>query len=86
MKIIYTIEEATEVLQDSNRSPNCRIEIEAPYHVVPDFPIHAILVEARRFDFKGNEKIAAIRAIREKAKNLGYNIPLVEAKNFVESI
>lgn len=86
MKIIYTTEEAAQIIQDQQSSPSCIIEVEPKHVPQKDCMIHQMILEVRRFNFKGGEKIAAIMAIRQMAEKSGFNIPLVEAKNFVESL
>lgn len=87
MKVILTPDEAVQAIQ-KNCYPAATVEIENLAVSKPQstIPITALAAAARRFDFKGSEKIAAIKAVRETATRHGFFIGLAESKFFVESL
>jgi len=90
MKITYNYNEACEALKH-NHAGNVEVSIDiaslSTPQTLPTCNIHEMLKIVRSFLYHtGSEKLAAIKAIREYAKQANFYLPLAEAKWFVENV
>jgi hypothetical protein len=93
MTIIYTIEEAQKRLAQLGSNPvfddkEPTVQIVSPD---PEHPVNVLVYEmlclVRSFDdYRGSNKIFAIKALREYAKTNNFEIDMGQAKMFVESV
>lgn len=87
MKLIIQDFEAINILAEKHSVLPENIEIAYSSHKpLLSIPMEALIKEAKNFNYKSDQKIAAIKAIRELASRKGFYIGLYEAKIFVESL
>ena len=84
MKIIYTPAEATAILQSQNSEATVIVEETESKTIT--FEIDEALRHVRQFDYKGYQKVMAIKDLRSYASSCGVCIPIGSAKNFVERV
>lgn len=89
MKLTVTYFEAAKRIADIHNVPPVDVQIlplPTGHQDKPQFPIHEAVLLVRRFRHRSDEKIAAIKAVREFGSTHGVSIGLAEAKLFVEAI
>lgn len=98
MKITLTLPEARNIIRESIRGRATATEVASPLEVEivgdlidrdatrPEFPLFDALRVVKTYRYKCEQKIAAIKALREFAATHGVSITLVQAKSFVESL
>jgi len=91
MKLTLSYLKASEIIADRHNLSGYQVEIE-PKPIIegsqtkPIFPLHQLILLVRGYRYRGDEKIAAIKAVREYGNRYGVSIGLADAKNFVESL
>ena len=85
MKLLVQYTEAVEIIAERHNISPEKVEIVAMNKQV-SIPIVALINEVKRYRYKEDQKIAAIKAVREEAERLGWYLGLYEAKIFVESL
>jgi ribosomal protein L7/L12 len=94
MKVIYTLDEAKQVLEGLHSPVNVTIVIEVPSANPPaeqkSFPFMEVYLFMRDYEFQYTEngmcsnKLMAIKDLRAFVQARGFFIGLVEAKNTIE--
>ncbi len=94
MKVIYTLDEAKQVLEGLHSPVNVTIVIEVPSTNPPteqkSFPFMEVYLFVRDYKFQYTENgmcstLMAVKDLRAFVQARGFFIGLVEAKNMVES-
>ena len=94
MKITLTPIEAEPILREHFQnihgySSSVTVSVQSPIDLTkqgPELPISALITEVRRFRYQRDEKIPAIKAVRELCAKHGVHCGLAEAKYFVEAL
>ncbi len=93
MKLLVTYPEAVEIIAERHCISTEKVEIVMMPKQQISMPLVALINEAKKFRYKDekfrykdDQKIAAIKAVREEAERLGWYLGLYEAKIFVESL
>jgi hypothetical protein len=90
MKLTLTTKEAADIIREKSDWKFTEVEITPSIGIVPT-ELYKPTLNLMDFVntancFPRHERISAIKAVRQKAFDLGFSLSLVEAKQFVESL